>query len=253
MDGIITLTLVKSLIMESVKNETYQTGQVDKAINDKNILAAYHEQAGDEAYHLRMLERGLYTNISDLETFLAEYITNNDSTTGDNITSEETGDYIYINLRVGDRFNTSLTDPLAKLCSKYVEENMLADWWKPLNKDKSALYLQYALKDLASIRRCFNKTAPKAPTYKYPTSISTVGSAIDIGVGEECTVTYTISDGAIDDIEIRIEDEHLITAGRSREGFTIIGRQLGHTYIQLYSRHDEQVTQTVHVFVTDQS
>jgi hypothetical protein len=79
------------------------------------------------------------------------------------------------------------------------------------------------------------------------------GTAIDIGIGEERTVTYSISDGAIDDIEIRIEDEHLISAGRTSEGFTVIGRQLGHTYIQLYSRHNEELTRLIHVYVTDQS
>ena len=126
------------------------------------------------------------------------------------------------------------------------------DWWKPINEKQSALYAQYVEKDLQSIKRCFNKTAPTAPTYKYTTSLSVVGSALDIGVGEEHTVTYEISDGAIDDIEVRIEDTRICEAGRSEEGFTVTGLQLGHTYIQLYSRHNEELARTVHVYVTDQ-
>ena len=156
-------------------------------------------------------------------------------------------------LVVSERFNKSYTSSLARLSSKYIEESMLMDWWKPLNEKQSALYGQFVERDLAAIKRCFNKTAPVAPSYQYPTTLSVTGSAVDIGVGEETTVTYTISEGAIDDIEIRIEDEHLITAGRARNGFTIIGRQLGNTYIQLYSRHNEELTQTVHVYITDQS
>ena len=130
---------------------------------------------------------------------------------------------------------------------------MLMDWWKPINEKQSALYAQFVERDLAAIKRCFNKTAPIAPTYQYPTSLKVVGSAIDIGVGEEHTVTYEISDGAIDDIEVRIEDMKLIDAGRTDEGFTIIGKQLGHTYIQLYSRHNEDLNKVLHVYVTDQS
>ena len=90
-----------------------------------------------------------------------------------------------------------------------------------------------------------------------PIHISTLlkapGSAIDIGVGEEHTVTYSISDGSIDDIEVRIEDDSICYAGRSEEGFTVAGRRLGHTYIELYSRHDPELSQTIHVYVTDQS
>ena len=50
MDQTIQLTIIKSLVMESVKNGTYKRGQFDKAIDEKAIAAAYHEQAGDEEY-----------------------------------------------------------------------------------------------------------------------------------------------------------------------------------------------------------
>jgi hypothetical protein len=253
MNQTITLTLVKSLIIASVKNETFLHGQVVKATDDKLITEAYHEQAGDEAYQEAILSRGLYTNLEELKTHFSDYLTATGQSSADNIYSEETGDNIVISLVVSDRFNTGYTNSLAKLSSKYIEESMLMDWWKPINEKQSAIYAQFVERDLAAIKRCFNKTAPVAPSYRYPTTLSVVGSAIDLGVGEEHTVTYSISDGAIDDIEIRIEDEHIITAGRSIEGFTIIGRQLGHTYIQLYSRHNEELNRTLHVYVTDQS
>jgi hypothetical protein len=253
MEKTINIILVKSLIIQSVKNETFLRGQVDKADKDNLITTAYHEQAGDEAYQEAMLSRGLYTNLEELKTHLSDYLTSSGQSVADNIYSEESSDNIVITLIVSDRFNSGYTNSLAKLSSKYIEEAMLMDWWKPINEKQSALYAQFVERDLAAIKRCFNKTAPVAPSYKYPTSLTVNGSAIDIGVGEEHTVTYAISDGAIDDIEVRIEDSLICQSGRSAEGFTVIGKQLGHTYIQLYSRHNEELNKTIHVYVTDQA
>jgi hypothetical protein len=146
-----------------------------------------------------------------------------------------------------------MTDALAKLASEYIINASLMDWYKPFNEKQSALYASFLERNITAVRRCFNKTAPIVPTYKYPTSLTVPGSAVDLGIGEEHTVTYSISDGAIDDIEIRIEDTTICQAGRTAEGFTVIGKQLGHTWIQLYSRHNTELTQTVHVYVTDQS
>jgi len=253
MNRTITITLVKSAILANVKNETFFRGQVIKAADQKLITEAYHEQAGDEAYQEAILSRGLNTNLEELKTHFSDYLTATGQSTADNISSVESNGNIVLTLVVSDRFNTGYVDSLAQLSAKYIEEAMLMDWWKPINEKQSALYAQFVERDLAAIKRCFNKTAPVAPSYKYPTSLNVPGSAIDIGIGEEHTVTYSISDGAIDDIEIRIEDEHLISAGRTKEGFTVIGKQLGHTYIQLYSRHNEELTALVHVYVTDQS
>lgn len=249
----ISLQFVKSAILDNVKSETFFRGQVVKAADEKAIGEVYHEQAGDETYQNRLLNRGLYTNLGELKTHLSDYLTSSGQTSADNITESENDNIITLTLLVSDRFNKGYVDTLAKLSSKYIEESMLMDWWKPINEKQSALYAQFVERDLAAIKRCFNKTAPVAPTYQYPISLNVVGSAIDIGVGEEHTVTYSISDGSIDDIEIRIDDASICQAGRTQEGFTIIGKRLGHTYVQLYSRHDEQLTRTIHVYVTDQS
>lgn len=251
MNETILLSLSKSKIIENVKNETYFRGQVAKAADPKAIAEAYHEQAGNEAYQERILDRGLYTNLSTLKTHLADYLSSTGSSAADNIGSTESGDIIQLSLVVSDRFNHGFTDPLAKLCSKYIEDAMLVDWWRPVNEKQAALYSQFTDKDLQDIRRCFNKTAPTAPSYVYPTALTTTGSAIEIGVGEQHTVTYSISDGSIDDIEVRIEDTNIVSAGRSEQGFTVIGRQRGHTYIELYSRHDTELTRTLQVYVTD--
>jgi hypothetical protein len=255
MNQTITLTLVKSLILESVKNETFLRGQVEKAANEKAIAQAYHEQAGNEQYQERLLQRGLQTNLADLLTHFSDYLSSSGQSSGDNIIdTDDTDDgKILIHLTVSDRFNKGYTNSLAKLSSKYIEEAMLMDWWKPINEKQSALYAQFVERDLAAIKRCFNKTAPTAPTVPYTSYLRTTGSAIELEIGEEYTVTYEISDGAIDDIECRVEDGTLIDTGRSEEGFTVKAKLRGHTYIELYSRHNPELKKAVHVYITDHS
>ena len=249
----IKLSLVKSLIIESVKNETYLRGQVEKGADPKAATKAYHEQAGDEEYHERLLERALYSNLGELKTQLSEYLTSSGQSSADNISSEEDGDVITLTLLVSDRFNKGFTDPLAKLCSKYIEESMLADWWKPINKDQSSIYLGFVEKDLASIRRCFNKTAPIIPSYHYPTTLTINGSAISIGPDEEDTITYVISDNAIDDIECLSDDTGVVEVGRCSQGFTVKGKSYGHAVVTLFSRHNTELSRSIDVYVVDQS
>lgn len=248
----ITITLVKPLIIETVKNETFHKGNIDKAIDPKAVTLAYQEQAGNEAYHERIIERGLYLAVEELKTNLAEYISTSGYTTADNsIDSSDDGNNIIINLKVSDRFNRGFTQSLARLSSAYVENSILMDWWKTINEKQSALYAQFVDRNLAAIKRCFNKTAPTAPSVPYTSYLRTTGSAIELEIGEVATVTYEISDGAIDDIECRVEDRTLIDTGRSEEGFVIKGRQRGHTYIELYSRHNPELTRKVHVYITE--
>jgi len=253
MDNTILLTLYKPQILESVKNETYKSGRFEKAADAKAISVAYEIQAGNEEFQERLLERSFSTSLEELKTNLSDYLQESMCSTGDNIFSSESGDNITITLVVGNRFNRSYTESLAKLCAKYIEEVMLIDWWRPINEKKSSLYSQFVERDLAAIKRCFNKTAPVAPSYKYPTTLSVVGSAIVIGVGGEHTITYSISDGAIDDINIRVKDPSICEVSSSNEGATVIGKAIGDTYIQLYSRHNEELAKTIHVQVTDQS
>ena len=254
MNETIKLTLIKSLIINSVKNETFFRGQVVKAADGKLITEAYHEQAGDEAYQEKMLARGLATNLADLLTHLSDYLSTSGQSSGDNIIDyDEEGDNIIISLVVSDRFNKGYTDPLAKLSAKYIEEAMLMDWWKPINEKQSALYAQFVERDLAAIKRCFNKTAPAAPVVPYTRKLEVTGSAVCLEPGDEATVTYAVDADAIDDIEAMVEDESIARVGRTKEGFTLKGNHRGHTWAKLYSRHDPDVSRTIHIYVNDHS
>lgn len=251
MNNTITITLYKPLIMESVKNETFLKGRYDKAVNEKLNAAAYEEQAGDDAYHERILKRTLATSLEELKTHLTDYLPDTAQSSADNITSEEGEDNIILHITVSTRFNKAYTTSLARLCAKYIEEAMLMDWWRPINEKQSLLYANFVERDLAAIKRCFNKTAPDAPSYKYTTALTVLGSAIELAVGEQHTITYSLSDGAIDDIEIRLADTHICQAARSTQGFSVVAKQRGHTYAVLYSRHNDEISKTIHIYVTD--
>ena len=247
---VIKLTLNKPLIIEAVKNETFHRGQIDKASDEKAITLAYHEQAGDDAYQERLISRGLYTAVEELKTWLTDYLVTSGLTAADNsIESQIDGDNIVVQLQVSERFNKAYTQSLARLSSKYIEESILVDWWKPINEKQSALYGTFVARDLAAIKRCFTKTAPSMPTVPYTTQIELSGNGIELSLGETGTVTYAISSGAVDDIECRVEDARLVSVGRSDEGFTVCGRQRGHTWMELYSRHNPSLKRVLHVVV----
>ena len=110
MDHTISLQFVVSAILDNVKSETFLRGQVEKAANEKAITEAYHEQAGDETYQNRLLNRGLYTNLGELKTHLSDYLTSSGQSSADNITQSETDGIITVTLLVSDRFNTGYTD-----------------------------------------------------------------------------------------------------------------------------------------------
>lgn len=252
MNQTITLTLVKPLIIESVKNDTFRKGQFDKAVDQKAATAAYQEQAGDDSYHERTIERALYTSIEELKTHLSDYICTSGLSAADNsISSDDSGNNILITLVVGGRFNKGYTQSLARLAAKYVEDSILFLWWSPINEKQATFYAQLVERDLAAIKRCFNKTAPTAPTVPYTSKLEVTGSAIELEVGEEHTVTYTLSDNAVDDIEAKLEDNVIAEIGRSEHGFTIHAKQRGHTYATLYSRHNDSLTRTIHIYITD--
>lgn len=271
MAKIIKIQLIQSLILNSVKNETYQSGQFTKADNDKAVTAAYHESAGDEQYHQRMLSRSMFTQAEKLKTWFSEYLTGPGNTVEDPlVSSEEKDDTITILLRVSDRFVMGYAKTLARLGQKYVEDRMIHLWWAPVDEKKSVYYARLAEEDLEGLRRCFGKSAPEAPSYCFPERIdltfpilnphATVpaGSAdgvvpVDtlmsypyvIAVGDETEITYTISTESgkkpTDDIMVRADDGCCMPCLDALGRWQVRGIMPGISVITLFSRHDDQV------------
>jgi hypothetical protein len=245
----ITLTLVKSLIIESVKNETFLTGQVVKAGDERQIATAYHEQAGDETYQERLLNRAFWTNLEELKTFLSDYLSSEGASSGDNISSEEEGDNVIVRLVVGARFNKGYTSSLAKLSAKYIEEAMLVDWWKPVNEKQSALYAQFLERHIQAIRRCFNKKAPSVPSSPYASSITSADERLMLCVGDERVISYGLNRGAVDDIEAKACCPYVCSVERTEDGFTVKGEHAGVSKVRLWSRHDDTIMTDIDIEV----
>lgn len=260
----IKLNLVKSLIIEAVKAETYIKGEIDKSTAQGTNKLAYNEQAGDDEYHERKLVRTMDTALGELKGLLSNYLDNSGATTANNvnITEVSANDTIVLTLMVSQRFNQAYADSLAKLCAKYIEDKMLVLWWGTINQNQAAFYSNLLVSDIDSIERCFNKTAPEAPAVTTTTSVTvpTVATyglrggeatvpSIEMEVGSEEGITYVIDEGAIDDIDIKVDDNRIAKAYRSNNGFTVLGVAAGSTIATLYSLHDDTVKTEVYINV----
>lgn len=270
----IKFTLIKSLIVNTVKNETFKRGQVSKAADERNTIEAYHEQAGDEEYHERLLARGYYTNVELLKTHLADYLDGSGNLADDPLVSDEEKDGTNtIILKVNDRFNDGFTKSLARLCSRFIEDSMIADWYAVIDGDKSAYFTALAGKDLAAIHKSFSKTAPTAPTYRFPTSITlrypimpdrddapglitpdntaTVDTVTlyanpwILSRGDLCEISYVVEgengEKPIDDIVVRCDNHGCVPAIMPSGQWCVKAVTTGFTIVTLYSRHNDKV------------
>lgn len=251
----LTLTLVVSLIMESVKGETMLKGRADRAADGKLSKLSFEESAGDEQFHERKLYRTMNTSLSRLKSRIGDYVENVSARSGDNVFSSVSSesDSIVLRLLVSDRFNESFTDDLARLCSKFIEDHMLYLWWGTLNVKQADFYKSLYELDLEDIMSCFAKTAPSIPSAGYTESIDTqMGDTFSARVGESITLTYQVSDGCIDDVEVEIEDPSVAHEARKiGKSFVLRCRNAGVTGLRLYSRHDETVYKDVVLKVSE--
>lgn len=253
MSKTIKLSLSKALIIESVKNDTFRKGEHDKTSNPALFTAAYHEQAGDEAYHTRTLERAFYSSLEELKTLFSDYVFDDGSTTGSNVVSSYEEDEIeIIELNVGDRFSGGFAEPLARMAATYIENSMLVLWWTPISREQATFYTQLVERNTLAIKRCFNKKAPTVPKVPFPNKITLTGNAIHMVMGEEATVTYTIPEGTIDDVEAIPTDTKIISTSRDREGFIVKALNVGVCTLKILSKHDEDVVSELTVTVVEE-
>lgn len=182
-----TFSIYPKLIYETVKNKTHVTAHVLRA-SDKNASeVAFHQEIGDEAFHDRMLERELYAGIDKIKAEIIGYLDVASSSTSTNISTQVNDDSITFSLELNSRYNTAYLKPLADLVSEYIEDFILYKWWSNAgNQNMKQTYFEQMNGDLASILKCFIKSAPKAETQSYAnisatttsnTSSSTSGSS----------------------------------------------------------------------------
>ena len=258
---IIKFQIVKSAILNEVKNATFLKAKVDGAADDKAIKLSFTEAAGTEDVHEETMTHDFRTALEVVKTILADYIVSNEQTVGDNIIyyNDKTDEVVEFILNASRRCNGTLTDTLARMVAKYVEDYMIFQWWiKTTNQKQAEPYQCFLVIDEQNIRRCFVLSSPIVPKVPYTQHLSTKVDGSDstgdvtINLGDdEATLSYSIDDGAIDDIEARCRDNSILEVHRGVEEhcFCLKPINTGITTITLFSRHSDNLKVEIEVTV----
>ncbi len=258
---IIKFQILKSVVFNEVKNATYLKSRMDSAADDKAVKMSLQEYAGDEEVHDTTLTHDFQTALEIVKTILVDYLVVNAQTIGDNVIywKEGTDDTVTFTLKTSRRYNGTLTDTLARLVAKYVEDYMIFQWWLKTNNQKQAEpYQGFLAYDEQCIRRCFVLSGPTVPTTPYTKTLTAKvdGSGEDgiavIGIDDgDVTLSYAIEEGALDDIEARSDVPNILEVHRSQEphSFRLRPVNTGVAYVTLFSRHNDEMKVEVEIIV----
>lgn len=250
----IQLILLRSTILDAVKSETLITSNSDRAADEKATRLAYHEQAGDDEYKERKLQRDMLTAAEELKTFMSDFATQKYLTAADNAVFLDLSDSAAVKYRmeVSDRFNNANKDTLARLGSDFIIKKMLMLWWAPINPKRAADYSEMSEQTLTPILKCFDRTPPLAPKYPYTTAIYVPDAAVKVKKGETAVISYSIDEDATNDIEATSLNLTIMqVAPHNDNSFSVFGRESGMATLQLYSRHDPIVKNLVTIIVEE--
>lgn len=257
---IIKFQILKSKVVSSVKATTYLKGKVDESANQNAERLSYNETAGDEEVHEQKLSDLFDTAIEKAKIIFVDYLAPTAQTIGDNVIYYNKGedDVINFTLNVSRRYNGTLANTLARLTANYVECYMTYWWWiKTTNLKQAEPYQAELALAEQEIRRSFVLCPPIVPTVPYTKTLSAKvdgsgndGAAI-IPIEEEATLSYTIDNGAIDDIEARSSDPSIIEVHRCQEPHTFMLKPVntGFAVVTLFSRHSDKLNRDVEIIV----
>ena len=258
---IIKFQIIKSVVIEAVKSTTYLKAKVDSAADENAVKLGFNEAAGDDEVHENLLTHDFQTALEMVKTLLAEYLVPTAQSVGDNIIyyNDKDDDIVEFVLNASRRCNGTLTDTLARLVAKYVEDYMIFQWWtKTTNLKQAEIYQASLAVDEKSIRRCFVLSGPTLPTIPYTQHLtakvdgSEEDGAVTIALeNKEETISYSIDNGAIDDIEARSDDPSVLDIHRSPEPYTFSLNPVntGVAIVTLFSRHSDKLKVEVEVTV----
>lgn len=246
---IIKLNLSKAVILDAVKSATYIRGKIVKASANNAETVAYDLTLGDEDVDNRSINRYIQSGFEQLKTVFVDYINDDAAVVGNNLISDEkSDDVLTYYLRVSTRWNGTLTDACARLSSKYIADYATMLWYGDNGVTDMVNYYTAMLKnDEVAVRKCFIKSPPAAPTLSYSSKIQFQQPQMSDGSlhlieGEEETITYTLDDGAIDDIETRSDEPTVArTFLNGRGQWCVKGLNQGVATITFFSRHNDTV------------
>lgn len=173
MSKTITLNLDKTLIFEAVKADSFDTARIEKCEDPvKLAAAAAAQQAGGEDHSDRQMLRHLKAAIGKFESQMAEFLDTAEGSVANTLSSAS--DTFTITLKVNDRYNNGLADPMSSLCEDYLINMMLYGWWRKSKPEYSKNFVIDATDAVQHIRLCLAKTAPEASTSSYTDVTGTV-------------------------------------------------------------------------------
>lgn len=249
---IIKIQILKSLVVEAVKAATYLKGKMDEAANSNASKVSYNEIAGDDEVHERTLTRDFDTALELLKTIFVDYLVPTPQTIGDNVIyyEDKTDGIVDFTLNVSRRYNGTLTDALARLSARYVEDYMVFQWWlKTTNLKQAEPYQTMLSTDEVAIRKCFIMSGPIVPRVPYTNDLTgkvdsmPIPKNMGVEMGDSATISYFIDDGSLDDIEARSSAPRIVEIHRGLEEhtFVIVPKAEGIATITLFSRHNDSI------------
>lgn len=238
------ISIQKLDAIHKVQSDTFLAGVIDKATDPNASPLAYHEQAGDNDTHMSVLNRSFVASTEGLLARITDYSTV--------LSADFSGDVPSVTLLVPDRFNVAYTNTLPRLMQEYIQDDMIAQWWSPINPNRSQVYLERLNRKFGDILRCFNRTIPIQPEYPYPVSLSVDAESVSLSLSDgESQLSYSV-DGALDDIQ-SVSSCHRIFTCENKDGVvTLTPVAVGEAFLVLFSLHDEtKVYKNIEVNVSE--
>lgn len=260
---IVKFQIIKSVVVSAVKLTTYLKGKVDESSDPNALKLSNNEVAGDSQASEQKLTELFDTAIEKAKIIFVDYIAPTSQSTGDNVIyyNDKTDSIIEFVLDVSRRYNGTLANTLARLTANYVECYMTYWWWVKTTNLKQAEPYQAALAIAEQeIRRSFVLCPPSVPTYPYTKTLvakvdgSELDGSLTLEVGEDETISYSLDDGAIDDIEAKSSDPSILEIHRCQEphAFTLRPVLPGIAYIKLWSRHSDKLEVNIETTITEE-
>lgn len=255
---LITLRLVPSLIVETVKTDTFIRGKIEKAGAENAEALAYNKQAGDDEFHERKIQSAIVQAAEEVRSRIAAIVSpgirfgyEEESTT---LNIDFDNDVIELAFYASSRLNPTLANTMARTAQRYIADKVLADWFIVFDAQQSAAYQQAATQDMAVLMRSFNRMPPTLPPCPYPRFIHFDEKEVTVTVGQTVRLSYDVlppparNDVAIFQRTPTLSDVKNDLANRS---ITITGTYPGHELITLYSVHDDSVSTTLKINIDE--
>lgn len=256
---IIKFQIVKSAVLEEVKIATFLKARVDSAADEKATKLSLQETAGTDDVHERTLTHDFQTALEKVKVIFVDYLVPTAQTIGDNVIyySDKGDDIVEFILDVSRRYNGTLTDTLARLTAKYVEDYMIFQWWlKTTNQKQAEPYQGFLVQDELEIRKCFVLSGPTIPTVPYTKTITAKVDGIEGEIvltadEKDAYLSYSIDNGTIDDIEARCSDPSILEVHRCPYpySFWLNPVNTGFVVVTLFSRHSDNTKVEVEITV----